>query len=97
MYAVVNTMMLRQAIDPGLVHRMQAELMQEARDVPGFVHASFIDLGARTAQMVVICDSPAAVKDLNDTVGAPWIGTNLTPIIERVDRRLGPVVASTLF
>lgn len=97
MYAVVNTMTMNQPIDPGLVHRMQAELMQEARTVPGFIQASFIDLGGGTAQMVVICDSPAAVKDLHDNVGAPWIGANLVPIVERADRRLGPVVASTLF
>lgn len=97
MYAVVNTMTMKQAIEPALVHRMQAELMQEARGVPGFVQASFIDLGAGTVQMVVICDSPASVKELHDNVGGPWIGAHLLPLVERTDRRLGPVVASTLF
>ncbi len=96
MYAVVNTMTLTRPIDGELASRMQAELMEQAKGVPGFVHATFIATGDDQAVMVIVCDSPQSVRLLHDTVGAPWIRDHVQPQVSAAERRLGPVLATTL-
>jgi hypothetical protein len=94
-FAVVNTMSLARPIEPEVLTRMQAEMMHDARNVPGFVSASFIGVAEDTAVMVVVAETAEAVRELHETVGSPWIGANLTPYLTAADRKVGPVLAST--
>ncbi|RNL63282.1 hypothetical protein EFK50_16470 [Nocardioides marmoriginsengisoli] len=97
MYAVINTLTLSRPLDTDLLRRAQSELMSQARSVVGFVQASLISLDEHTVVIVAICDSPQSLRQLQETVGSAWVSKNLTPQLERADRRHGPVIASTLF
>ena len=95
MFAVVNTMSLARPIEPEILTRMQAEMMHDARAVPGFVSASFIEVADDTAVMVVLAETREAVRELHETVGSPWVGANLASYLSGAERRVGPVLAST--
>lgn len=93
MFSVVNHITLTGPLPAELGERMQDELMVRARDVPGFVAAYCTQPAPEEIVMIVLTDTAEAMQVVHDTVGTPWIGANLGPVIATTDRKPGPVIA----
>jgi hypothetical protein len=95
MIAVVNHMKLSRPIDQAVIDRMQSELVPQMRQVEGFHDAMCVKIGDEALVFIVMAADQAAL-DRVSAVANPWIGPNVRPYVDSVDRKVGSIVVRAL-
>lgn len=85
-------MKLSRPIDQAVFDRMTTELIPQLRQVDGFHDAMCVKIGDDTIVFIVMGVDPAAIDRITQ-VANPWVGANVRPYVESVDRKVGPIVA----
>jgi hypothetical protein len=96
-YAVINTLIFSEPLDPGVFAGID-ELRPRFEAVAGFEAAHVVQTGEREAVLVILAADAAALDRLATEVGSPWMREHVVPLLSGPPVRLvGPVIGSTVY
>ena len=94
--AVVNHLRFKEAPDPGLFERVEAEIVPKARSIAGFRGLHVVRVAPDHFILVIFGDDAAALDRVATEVGSPWMRAHVLPLLATLpERHLGPLVATT--
>jgi hypothetical protein len=94
--AVVNHLQFREAPNPDLFVRAEAEVVPQARNIEGFRSLQIVQAAPDHFILIITGDSPEALDRVATEVGSPWMTAHVAPLLASPpERHVGPLVATS--
>jgi len=98
MYAVVNHLHFREAIDPALALAAENYLAPQVEAIDGFESFHMVQTSEKDAILVIFAETAETLDRIATEVGSPWMTANVLPLLTSPpERHIGRIVASTQY
>jgi hypothetical protein len=96
MHVVINHLTVSRPPSPEVVADLQDRALAEALAIEGIRRVELVQVDEHHLVMLIHGESPAALAQLSEQVGSPWVSANLGPLFtEPPNRVVGEVLASS--